>query len=203
MGTVTLLANDSRVLSSSLSSSWTISIVIPDPLSPPLPIVICFQQVFRDTSCVDTEQFYVGLRWSSCFDRPCEGVHRSTSLMSSSPLLQQCLASLFRLTWMIFVMSGRSSYLCCFVGCYLKDLFNIARSILLYLPSSFFSLLFVNANVVYQYSSINTTTARKKLRFILLVRSDFHMIDRLLLVVHAFASRVLMSVSVDGTLLPS
>ena len=45
------------------------------------------------------------------------------------------------------------------------------------------------------------TTAWKKLHFILSVRSDFHMTDSLLIAVHAFASRVSMSFSVDETLL--
>ena len=64
------------------------------------------------------------------FARPCEGVHRCMSLMSLSLLLQQCPACLVRLTWIVFVVSGKLPYSCCFVGCYLKDLFNIARSIL-------------------------------------------------------------------------
>ena len=38
------------------------------------------------------------------FARPYVGVHRSTSLMSSSLLLQQCPACLVRLTWIVFVM---------------------------------------------------------------------------------------------------
>ena len=42
----------------------------------------------------------------------------------------------------------------------------------------------------------------EKMRFILSVRSDFHMTDSLSIAVHAFASHVLMSVSVDETLLP-
>ena len=46
------------------------------------------------------------------------------------------------------------------------------------------------------------TAAWKKLHFILSVRSDFHMTDSLLVDVHAFASHVLMSVSVAVTLLP-
>ena len=46
------------------------------------------------------------------------------------------------------------------------------------------------------------TTAWKKLCFISSVSSDFHMIDSLLIAVHAFASRMLMSFSVDETLLP-
>ena len=44
------------------------------------------------------------------FARPYVGVHRSTSLMSSSLLLQQCPACLFRLTWIVFVMGGRWPY---------------------------------------------------------------------------------------------
>ena len=43
------------------------------------------------------------------------------------------------------------------------------------------------------------TAAWKKLGFILSVRSDFHMTDSLALAVHAFASRMLLSVSVDDT----
>ena len=51
------------------------------------------------------------------FARPYVGVHRSTSLMSSSLLLQQCPAWLFRLTWIVFVMGGRWPYSWCLVGC--------------------------------------------------------------------------------------
>ena len=64
------------------------------------------------------------------FARPYVGVHRSTSLMSSSLLLQQCPACLVRLTWIVFVMGGRWPYSWCFVGCCRHDLFNIARNIL-------------------------------------------------------------------------
>ena len=56
--------------------------------------------------------------------------------------------------------------------------------------------------MVHPYSSIDTTAAWKKLRFILSVRFDFHMIDSLSIAVHAFISRVSMSFSVDETLLP-
>ena len=64
------------------------------------------------------------------FSRPYAGVHRSISLLSSSLLLQQCLASLVRLTWIVFVMGGRWPYSWCLVGCCRQDLFNIARNIL-------------------------------------------------------------------------
>ena len=52
---------------------------------------------------------------------------------------------------------------------------------------------------MHPYSSVDTTAAWKKLRFILSVRSDFHLIDRLWIAVHAFVSRVSMSFSVDKT----
>ena len=51
-------------------------------------------------------------------------VHRSTSLMSSSLLLQQCPACLIRLILIGFVMGGSWPYSCCLVGCCLQDLFN-------------------------------------------------------------------------------
>ena len=72
------------------------------------------------------------------FVRPYEGVHRSTSLMSSSPLLQQCPACLVHLTWIVFMMGGKWLYSWCFVGCCLHDLFNIThRNIWLYIFSMF------------------------------------------------------------------
>ena len=48
------------------SSCHAISTDIPDPLSPHLPIVQCFQQILRATSCIGTELLYVGLSWTSC-----------------------------------------------------------------------------------------------------------------------------------------
>ena len=64
------------------------------------------------------------------FARPCVGIHKSTSLMSSSLLLQQCPACLVRLTWIDFVIGGRCPYSWCLVGCCCQDLLRIARSIL-------------------------------------------------------------------------
>ena len=57
-------------------------------------------------------------------------IHRSTSLMSSSLLLQECPACVVRLTLIVFVMGGRWPYSWCLVGCCRQDLFNITRSIL-------------------------------------------------------------------------
>ena len=64
------------------------------------------------------------------FARPRVGIHKSTSLMSSSLLLQQCPACLVRLTWIVFVIGGRWPYCWCLVGCCCQDLFRIVRSIL-------------------------------------------------------------------------
>ena len=66
----------------------------------------------------------------------------------------------------------------------------------------FFSIHLVSIHVVHPYTSIDSTAAWKNLHFILSVRSDFHMTYSVSIVVHAFASCVLMSVSVDDTLLP-
>ena len=63
---------------------------------------------------------------------PCEGVHRSSSL-----LLQQCLTCFVRLVWMVLEIGGRWPNNCCFVRYSFQDLFNIACSILVQFPSSF------------------------------------------------------------------
>ena len=114
-------------ISSSSSSCRASSTDIPDPLTPPLPIVHRFWQVLRATSRILSKLLYVGSSWSPCFFSP---MWRSTSLMSSSLLLQLCPARLVRLTLTVFVMGGRWPYCYCFVGCCLQDLFSIARSIL-------------------------------------------------------------------------
>ena len=64
------------------------------------------------------------------------GFHRSTSLMSSSLLLQQCPACMARLTWIVFVVGDRWPYSWCFVGCCRQDSFNIALNINCRLASS-------------------------------------------------------------------
>ena len=48
------------------SSCRAISTDFPDPLSPPLPIVHCFRQVFRTTSHIYTEWLHIGSSWSFC-----------------------------------------------------------------------------------------------------------------------------------------
>ena len=102
----------------------------------------------------------------------------------------------------IFVhMGGKWLHSHCFVEWCFQD-FNIAFSILVQFPSSFFLIHFVSIHVVQVYSSIDTTGSRKKFHFILLDRSDFNMIDNLSIAVHTFARCILILLSVDETLLP-
>ena len=56
-------------------------------------------------------------------------------------------------------------YSFCFVKCCFYDLFNKARSILVQLLSSFFSINLVSVNVVHPYSSMDTVAPWKKTAF--------------------------------------
>ena len=67
---------------------------------------------------------------------------------------------------------------------------------------NFSSMRFVSALMVLPYSSTDTTIARKNSNVISSVRSDFHMTDNLLIAVHAFAIRMLISLSINMILLP-
>ena len=82
-----------------------------------------------------------------------------TLYMSLSLFLQKCPECLVRQTWMVLGMGGRCPYSCCFVWWYFENLFHTARSILVQLPSSFFSI--VSIYVVHPYSSMDMTVARK------------------------------------------
>ena len=90
-------------------------------------------------------------------------------------------------------MAGWWPYSFCFVRCCFQELFNIVGSILVQLPSSFFSIRLVSVHVVYPYSRIDTNAASMKLCFILSDRSEFHMIDNLSIAVYAFASLIKLS----------
>ena len=76
-------------------------------------------------------------------------------------------------------MGGWWPYSCCFVRCYIQNLFSMARSMLVQLLSSFFSVCLVSVHVVHPLSSMGKSAAWSKLRFILLDVSDFHMTDSL------------------------
>ena len=71
------------------------------------------------------------------------------------------------LFWMVSEMGDKWPYSYFFVECGFQDLFKIARSILVWSLSSFFSISFVSFHVVHPYSSIDTTPV-----FILFYRID-------------------------------
>ena len=167
-----------------------------DSPAPLLPIRHRTRQVLCVVSRILTELPDVGLCRSTRM-----GAHRSTSLIISSLLLQQCPGCLVRLSLMVCVIGGKCPYSCFFVGCCFQDLFKAARSILVQLPSILFSRRLVNVHV-HPYSSTDTATAWKNSLFSLSVRSDFHILDSQSMAVQAFPMRVFISCSVDDISLP-
>ena len=113
--------------------------------------------------------------------------------MSSSLIPQQYPACLVCIIWIIFEMRCWWTNSSCFEGCCFQDWFNIARSVL--------TIRLVSVYVVLPYSRTDTIAARKKLRFILQDKFDFHVINNLSIAVYAFTSRILMSFSANETLL--
>ena len=104
------------ITKSSTSSSRAASTDIPDPLSPFLSFIAFGRS--SGLHPVSSHNCYMYVRAGRpAFAWPYAGVHRSTSLMSSSLLLQQCPACLVRLTCIVFVMGGNRSYSWCLVGC--------------------------------------------------------------------------------------
>ena len=118
-------------ISSSSSSSLcrAASMDIPDPLSPfSLSFIASSRSSWLHPVSSHSCCMYV-LAGRPALARLYVGVHRSTSLMNSSLLLQQCPACLVRLTLVVFVTGGRWPCSWCFVGCCCQYLFNIARNI--------------------------------------------------------------------------
>ena len=103
--------------------------------------------------------------------------------------------------WMIGRSGERGSGISVLAARHDHDDTTIALSILVKLSPSFLSIRLVSIQVVHPYSSMDTTTAWKKLRFILSDSSDSYMTDNLSIAVRACAGRVLMSFSVDEMLL--
>ena len=118
--------------------------------------------------------------------------------MNSSLLLQRCLANLVRLILMISEMGFRWLYCCCFVGYCFQYLFNMASSILMKLPSSFFTVHLLSVLMVHPYSSINMNPDWKKNAFLFY---RMGLTDNVSIAVHAFGSYVLISFTGDKTLL--
>ena len=128
---VPVLADQEHSYNRSGSSSYRAARMdIPDPLSPHLPIVHRFWQVFRATFRILTELLYVCSSWSSCFcSAICGGPQEyiTYELVPVSPVVSYISGSS---NLDSFRDKGRWPYSWCFVECCLQDLFNIARSIL-------------------------------------------------------------------------
>ena len=139
-----MLARVSQPLSLSLSLSLTLSLSLHSSLS---------SIVSGKSSRLNPASVQGCGRWvlvsHPTLARPCEETHWRTSLMSSSLFLQQCPVCLFCLIWMVLEMGGKWPYSCYFVECYFKDLFNIAYSIFVQVPSSFCSIRLVSVHVVH------------------------------------------------------
>ena len=144
-----------KISSSSPTSSHTASNNFLDSLFLSIPII---QHLAGLLNCIlsphrsGVDKFLpIGQHWQ---------VYTRMPLMSSSLLLQQCHVCLIRL-WMVWEIRGKSPYGCCFVRFCAKDLFNMARSILVPFLSTFFSIRYVSASVVHPYNSTDTAAERK------------------------------------------
>ena len=148
--------------SSSSSSCRAASTDIPDPLSRHFSLSFIASGRSSVLHPVSSQSCCMYVRASRpAFAWPYAGVYRSTSLMSSSLLLQQ---SLVRLAWIVFRMGGRWPSGWCCVWCCRQDLFNIALNILVWLPSSFLFSRLVSVQVVHPYSSIEYIVENRKFR---------------------------------------
>ena len=88
-----------------------------------------------------------------------KGVHRRTPLRILLVILQQCHACLVRLIWMVLEMGNSWPCRCCFVGYCFQDLFSIACVFTRNSFLAFFSIRFVNVNMVHPYRIMDTTAA--------------------------------------------
>ena len=115
--------------------------------------------------------------------------------MSSFLLFQQFSSCATCLTWIVFEMGGKCPYSCYFVGYCFQDLFKTASSIFVSFPSCLFFWRFVRVRVQ-PYSSTDTVTAWKSSRIVLSERSDFYIVNNLLIVIHVLSMHLLISLSI-------
>ena len=114
------------------------------------------------TSCVCTELLLISFSWSpsTCMSvrrGPQENIAYEFILISPAVFWVSCLSYLNGLE-----MGGRWPYSCCFVGCCFQNLFNIAHSILVQFPSSFFFIHLVSILVVHPSTRSDMTYFEKK-----------------------------------------
>ena len=127
--------------------------------------------------------------------RPCEEVHRRTSLMSSSLLLQQCPAYYVCLILMVLEIGGKWPYSCYFVECCFKNLYKIARSILVQFLSSFFSIRYTIINSFCVFLSF---WALALVGLLLLYRDVVFALSRFFLTANIFRGTLCLGLSLVG-----
>ena len=168
---------------SSSSSCHATNTDFPDPLSPPISIVHRSREVFKATSCISAQLSYIGSSRSSCLF---SSMWRRT---------QEYVAYEFVFTspeWSCMSSSSNLDSFCdgCQVAVYLLFCWVLPPGLVQYCSQHSWviavkRLRLDSVHIVNPYSSINTTTVwKKKQRFILSVRSDFHITDSLLIAVH-------------------
>ena len=133
-----------RMWAANLYISSTSRTDFPNSLVPSVSITNRFRQVFQATSCVRTKLMSITSSWSSY---PCSFMWRSTlknvtyEIILAPPAVSYicCSSNLDGLR-----EGGRCPCICCFVGCWFQDWFNITCSILEQLLSSFASVQVVD-----------------------------------------------------------
>ena len=101
------LITDARFMQRAPKAVWSIPYVSVASFFPSLKQNFIAYRSSEVSSCPDCI-FEIHQLWKSGFSRgrpilarPCEGVHRRTSIMNSSLLFQKCPACLVRLIWMV------------------------------------------------------------------------------------------------------
>ena len=174
-------------------SYHAISMDIPDPLSPLVPIDHCFRQVTRAKSRIGTELLYVGSRWSSCL---CTFMWRGAQEYITNEFVPTSSE--------VSRMSGSSNF-GSFRNGWLVPCGVLSPGLLQYFSqySCVVAVKLFSIRLVRYYEAVSTQPLLgRNCASFWSVRSDLHMTDSLSLDIHAVASRVSMSASFDETLLP-
>ena len=125
-----LSLSDSNNLYTIGSSCHATSLDLRDTLLQPLCIIHRSRLISKAISCISTELLHVDSSWSPCL---CSSMWRGPGkyvtyeFVFTPPAVSACLV---RLIFIVFVMGSSWPYRFYFLGCCLRDLFNIAGSII-------------------------------------------------------------------------
>ena len=166
-----------------------------DPLSPPDSIVHRPQKVFRVTSCISRELFYIGSSWSS---KLCTSIWRGPQAFVPIPTAESGTSNLDSFTngWLVSLQLLLSRVLPPWLVQYSSH-HSCVIAVKLFLNTCIKRPCGASEQ---QYPNVYCLE-KSAFYFILSVSYDFCMSDNLSIAVHEFASRVLMSFSGNETLL--